>query len=180
MSPIQFSHMGVHCFDLPVMRDFYSRVMGMQVTDAGEIERGGKTVPLVFLSTDPRDHHQMVLMAGRTVDPDGVLLNQIAFRVDSLSELRGLKSMLAAEGVDEVAPVDHGTVWSLYFTDPEGNRVEAFVDTPWMVVQPRVAPLDLSRSDAEIAAHTESQIRDAPSFRPIADWREEFARTLAV
>ena len=30
-----FSHMGICCFDLKKMEDFYTRVIGMQVTDRG-------------------------------------------------------------------------------------------------------------------------------------------------
>ena len=47
-----------------------------------------------------------------------------------------------------------------------------------MVSQPRREPLDLSLSDAAIAAQTERGIAGAASFAPRAAWREEFARTL--
>ena len=43
---------------------------------------------------------------------------------------------LAAAAVDSVIPVSHGNAWSLYFTDPEGNGLECFVDSPFHVAQP--------------------------------------------
>ena len=54
---IQFSHMGIHCFDVEAMRGFYTRVMGMRVTDEGVAPINGRETGLVFLSTDPREHH---------------------------------------------------------------------------------------------------------------------------
>ena len=46
--------MGIHCFDVEAMRGFYTRVMGMQVTDEGVAPINGRETRLVFLSTDPR------------------------------------------------------------------------------------------------------------------------------
>ena len=40
--------------------------------------------------------------------------------------------------------MDHGNAWSLYFRDPEGNRLEVFCDTQWYVEQPCLEDLDLS------------------------------------
>ena len=66
---------------------------------------------------------------------------------------------------------------AISFPDREGNRLAAFVDSPWMVSQPRREPLAVA-SDAEIAAQTARGIAGEGSFAPRAAWREEFARTL--
>ena len=55
---ISFSHFGIHVTDLPLMEEFYTRVIGLVVTDRGPL-RDGST--LAFLSRDPDEHHQMVL-----------------------------------------------------------------------------------------------------------------------
>ena len=57
---IGLSHFGVSCFDLDRMEDFYTRVLGFTVTDRGMA--GG--MKLVFLSRDPREHHQLLLNTG--------------------------------------------------------------------------------------------------------------------
>src|SRR3954467_6440126 len=72
-------HTGFWVHDLEKMRDFYSRVIGLTVTDEDE-ERG-----IVFLSSRPdEEHHEFVLQRGRTA-PDGAkLTHQVSWRVDSL------------------------------------------------------------------------------------------------
>ena len=42
---------------------------------------------------------QLVLVDGRRTAPGNVLLNQIAFRVESLARLRRLRAALDADGV---------------------------------------------------------------------------------
>jgi catechol 2,3-dioxygenase len=40
----------------------------------------------------------------------------------------------------------HGNAMSIYFRDPEGNRLEVFMDTPWYCEQPLREPIDLDRA----------------------------------
>jgi catechol-2,3-dioxygenase len=67
--------------------------------------------------------------------------------------------------------VSHGNALSVYFRDPEGNRIELFVDTPWYVQQPLRIPMDMSGSDAEIWAWAEREARRQPGFQPVEEWR---------
>src|SRR3546814_14306532 len=142
--------MGIFVRDRAAMEAFYADVLGLKVTDRGTFN--GRD--LVFLSGSPREHHQIVLASGRNDGPGVNVLNQISLKAGSLDSLRALSGRLAEAGVpaDDVAPVDHGTAWSLYFPDPDGNRVEAYTATPWYVPQPAAERLDLSLSDVEIAA----------------------------
>lgn len=173
---LSISHVVFHCFDIDPMIDFYTRIMGMRITDQGTIDGPDyKGARIVFMSNDPRDHHQLALAEGRTAERGSVLVHQVSYRHDSLARLRALKQRLEDEGA-VVTPANHGTHWSMYFEDPDGNRIEAFVDTPWYVAQPMWRDLDLSQSDEEIASTTEAMFRDDPSFRPLEDWRAEFAR----
>ena len=54
--------------DLVRMRDFYTRVLGFTVTDEGEQPTEHGKIGFVFLSRDPRDHHQIVLASGGADD----------------------------------------------------------------------------------------------------------------
>ena len=156
------------------MEDFYTRVLGFSVTDRGLL---GAT-RLVFLSRDAREHHQIVLASGR---PEGLpfnSINQISFRMAELSGLREMHRRLAAEKVRDLYPVSHGNALSVYFLDPEGNRIELFVDTPWHCRQPLRIPLDISLSDEEIWAWVEAEARKQPDFMPIDDWRAQQARLM--
>jgi catechol 2,3-dioxygenase-like lactoylglutathione lyase family enzyme len=162
-----FSHMGIFVTDPARMEDFYTRVLGFAVTDRGML---GSTA-LVFLSRDAREHHQIVLAAGRPGGPGFNPINQISFRMADFAGLREMHRRLEREGVQELAPVSHGNALSVYFRDPEGNRIELFVDTPWYVQQPLRIPMDMRGSDAEIWAWAEREARKQPGFQPVEEWR---------
>jgi catechol-2,3-dioxygenase len=164
---LSFSHMGIFVTDPARMEDFYTRVLGFAVTDRGSL---GK-VSLIFLSRDPRDHHQIVLASGRPAQAGFNPINQISFRMADLTGLREMHRKLEEEGVSELSPASHGNALSIYFKDPEGNRIEIFVDTPWYVAQPVRVPIDMKLSDAEIWAWAERDARARPGFRPVEEWR---------
>jgi len=163
-----FSHLGIHVSDLAAMEAFYTRALGLLATDRGALP-GGTT--LVFLSRDPDEHHQIVLVTGRPPGVDFNVVNQISFKLGSLGDLKAMHARLRSEGIKEFRIVTHGNAWSVYFADPEGNRVELFVDTPWHTPQPCAEPFDIEASEAAILAETEALCRKRPGFRSRAEWR---------
>lgn len=173
---LSFSHMGVFVRDMRRMRDFYERAMGYVLSDEGVIA-GAR---IAFLTMDPDEHHQLVLMEGRPADEHFNTVNQISFRADSLAELRALfRAMQDEPGVTQLNGRTHGNAWSVYFRDPEGNRVEVFVDSPWHVAQPISEPFDIMQDDAAVLAATEARVKRESSWRPRAEWRAELAARLA-
>lgn len=172
---LAFSHVGFHVTNLERMASFYTRFLGFTVTDRGRLGEA----ELVFLSRDPAEHHQIVLVAGRPAGLAFNPINQISFRVDGFAGLRTLYNRLCAEELPEIAPVSHGNALSVYFRDPEGNRIELFVDTPWYVEQPLRIPMDMNRSDDELWRWAEETARRQPGFRPAESWRAEIARRMA-
>jgi len=173
-----FSHMGMFVADVARMEDFYTRVMGFTVTDRGDLETPRGHVTIVFLSRDPREHHQIVLAGGRPADLAFNPINQISFRLEDLAGLRQMHARLKGEAVSEIAPVSHGNALSVYFRDPEGNRIELFIDTPWYVDQPLRIPLDLGLPDEALWARVEAEARKLPGFRPVEEWRAAIARKM--
>lgn len=167
-----FSHMELYVTDMAAMRAFYEGVLGFTVTDEGGL--GGER-RLLFLSRDPGEHHQLVFSTGRPAEPGFSVLNHISFRVENLVALREVWRRVSAAPHGPVEQVTHGISWSVYFRDPEGNRVECFVDTPWYTPQPCREPIDFARSDAEILQETEALCRERPGFRPRAEWQAELA-----
>ena len=173
---VAFSHVGLFVHDLERMEGFYRRVLGFTVTDRGELPTpAGGRVGLVFLSRDPSEHHQLVLATGRPSTVGFNVVNQISFRVRDLAALRRFHSVLEGERVRALAPVTHGNAISLYFHDPEGNRIELFFDTPWYCAQPVREPVDLDRSDADVLAETERLARSQPGFTTREAWMAELA-----
>jgi len=175
---VRFSHIGIHVHDIEVMVDFYTKLLGLEVTDRGRLPLPGEP-EIVFLSADPKEHHQIALVEGRQDGGiRGGVINQLSFHVASLSELRAMKTAAEKAGVEGFMPLNHGRGWSLYFSDPEGNGIECFVDSPWHVRQPVVDPLDLSLPDEEILARTEADYQNAPDFQSMKTWEDAFARRL--
>jgi catechol 2,3-dioxygenase-like lactoylglutathione lyase family enzyme len=135
-------HVGVYVQDMPVMVDFYTSVLGMEVTDRGEDDR------IVFLSARPREeHHELALAKSADHRTDA---QQISFTVGSLQDLKTLYQRIKAEGrpIDRV--VNHGIAFGCYFRDPEDNRIEVYWSTGKEYPQPHGEPIDLEADDAEL------------------------------
>jgi catechol-2,3-dioxygenase len=174
-----FSHMGMFVADLAKMQDFYTRVLGFTVTDHGELETPRGKIDLAFLSRDPKEHHQIVLATGKPAELKFNPINQISFRMADFAGLREMYRRVLGEKVKELYPVSHGNALSVYFQDPEGNRIELFVDTPWYVQQPLRIPMDMRLSDEELWRWAEAEARKQPGFKPVEEWRAEMARRMA-
>lgn len=172
-----FSHFGIHVTDLARMEDFYTRVLGLLVTDSGTL-RNGPT--LVFLSRDPDQHHQMVLVTGRPPGAGYNVVNQISFKLPTLADLKAMHARVREDGIKEFRIVTHGNAWSAYFADPEGNRVELFVDTPWHTPQPFAEPFEIEAPVEAILKQTEALCRSRPGFVSRAEWRKAQAERMGV
>jgi catechol-2,3-dioxygenase len=170
------SHVGVSCFDIDLMIDFYTEVFGLQVTDKGP----GHTFPfmLAFLSGKADQHHQLALAQNRPAGAPSTVM-QLSFKVQSLDELREARTRALRKGASKMRGLNHGNALSIYCVDPEENTVEVYLDTPWYVAQPHGDPLDLDKPDAVIWAETERIVRVDPTFKPVAQWTREFADRLA-
>lgn len=169
----RLTHVGLYTRNLDKMVDFYTKVFGLTVTDRGEISGPAK---MVFMSSDPDEHHQFVLVEGRPDDAEFNVAQQLSFLVDSLDELRTMRDRIAAAGMDIARTTTHGNAWSIYFYDPDENRVEVYAHTPWHVPQPHAHPFDLSLSNEEIMKQTEAHCREDPGFMP----REQRQKKMAA
>jgi catechol-2,3-dioxygenase len=178
MATATLSHFGIHVTDADRMADFYTRVVGLLVTDRGQLPNGGPA--LTFLSHDPDEHHQLVLVTGRPPGIEHNVVNQISFKLPTLEDLQAMHRRLKDEGIKEFRIVTHGNAWSIYCPDPEGNRVEFFVDTPWHTPQPFAEPFDIEAPVAKIMADTEAICRSRPGFGSRADWRQAQVERMGV
>jgi catechol 2,3-dioxygenase len=180
MSPsfdLQFSHVGIYVTDLAKMTDFYHRVLGFPITDRGPLHGA----EMVFFSRNPREHHQVVLVAGRPPGLPPKVINQLSFRVAGFGELqRFYRRIRAAAEASDIHPICHGHAWSVYFRDPEGNRIETYTDTPWYVHQPIREVMDFDLPEAEILRQTEALCRSLPGFKSAEEWRRDAAQEIAT
>ena len=170
----RLSHVGLYVFDVPKMIDFYTKVLGFVISDRAEDGR------ITFLSRNPSDHHQVVLVRGRTTDATVPMVQQVSFNVGTLANVKRAFGKVREAGCKVVEPRCHGNAWSVYFSDPEGNRVEMFCDTPWYVPQPLGYAIDLDKSEDELYRETEAICRAKPGFKPMEEWRAEISRKIAA
>jgi catechol-2,3-dioxygenase len=164
---ISLSHFELYVDDINQMHEFYTGYLGFVVTDRGQGPNG-----MVFLSRNPEEHHQLVLNPRPSRQVVESPLDHISFRVSTLDDVRRFYCRLITSPEIVVDAVSHGTTWSLYFRDPEGNRLELFCDTPWHVEQPCKFKIDMDLEDSELYEYTELKIRDLPGFKPVDEWRQ--------
>ena len=162
--PIQkLGHVGIWAQDLPRMRDFYSRVVGLQIAD--------ETDTACFMSSNPdREHHEFVLFAS---GPDQkTCVQQISFSCSRLEDVVAYYQRFKDEGVRFRSVTSHGNAVGLYFFDPEDNVIEVYWTTPWKAHQPYGVAVDLTRDldevkrliEADVAAYGATGHRDPESF----------------
>ena len=176
---LRLAHATLAVRDLDRMVAFYGDVLGFLVTNRGEPVPG--MGEMVFMSQTAAEHHQIVLVHTPDANTPGFMFAEhMAFRTTSLDEIRDLADRLAAAGNTSGVPISHGNAWSLYFTDPEGNGIEIFIDSPFHVAQPHGSALDLSASDAEIEANERAALEGKAEFKPFEQWRAEMTARLAA
>jgi catechol-2,3-dioxygenase len=171
------SHFGIHVTDGARMEAFYTGVLGLLVTDRGALPHGPT---LTFLSHDPDQHHQLVLVTGRRPGVEYNVVNQISFKLPTLADLKAAHARVREDGIKEFRIVTHGNAWSVYFPDPEGNRVELFVDTPWHTPQPYAEPFDIEAPVEAIMAETEALCRRREGFVSREAWRRTQVERMGV
>lgn len=176
--PPMLEHVGLNVYDLKSMVGFYSRVMGLHVTDQGKMSR--INADIVFMSSDPELHHQLVLASGRPETARPGAINQVSFRVRSLGGLKEVLRRLDREGIETLDRMDHGNAWSIYFKDPEENVIEVYAKSPWHVPQPCRLELDLEQSDDEIVAITARRVKDIPGYMLAAEREAEMRKRMGA
>ena len=121
-------HLVLRVKDVNRSKKFFEEVLGFPVV--GQNERG-----MVFFSTDAKDnHHMLALVPGKegaaTPRPDHIGMQHVSFELGSFAELQEAYRHLKANGVPIEYTVFHGVTKSVYFFDPDGNRLEVYCNVP--------------------------------------------------
>lgn len=177
---LKFSHVGFFVTDLDRQVNFYLNVLDFTLTDRGFLEGPDGPMQLAFMSRDPDEHHQIVLISGRPAEISFNVINQISLKADSIGTLQQFHRRLKLEAVTELTSVTHGNALSVYFRDPEGNRVELYVDTPWYVSQPCRVPAPIELPPDELLAWAETHARTLEGFRTRGEWRRDMAIRMGI
>ncbi|KAI1365995.1 Glyoxalase/Bleomycin resistance protein/Dihydroxybiphenyl dioxygenase [Xylaria arbuscula] len=124
LSPKYLAHVVLKTGDLPTMSKFYQAFLGARVNFEDE--------NLCFLAYD-EEHHRVALIgipnlpAVKAV-PAAAGLDHIAFAYGSLADLLTAYTQRKALGITPAWCTNHGPTTSMYYHDPDGNRIETQVD----------------------------------------------------
>jgi catechol-2,3-dioxygenase len=123
VSPAKFAHFVLVTRDMPRLRDWYVTVLAGRVIYENPI--------LCFISYDD-EHHRVAIGAFPGVEERGqgvrVGLHHTAFTYRDLGELLQTYRRLQKKRIEPYWCVNHGPTTSMYYRDPDGNRVELQVD----------------------------------------------------
>jgi catechol 2,3-dioxygenase len=173
----RLTHLGVYTDHPEAMRDFYAAVLGLVVSDTGFGHKFPRRI--IFMTGNPEEHHQFVLVVREPGDPQGGALFQVSFKVQSLDDLRAVTARAVARHATGLRKMNHGNSWSVYFDDPDRNAVEIYMDTGWYVPQPFADDLLLDLPDAELRRRTDERVLAVAGTMPRADWSARIAVKIA-
>jgi catechol 2,3-dioxygenase len=120
----KLGHIVLKVRDAARSRDFYTRALGLRVAHE-DLKQG-----TVFLSFG-REHHELALFqmaTGETPDAAQPGLHHMAWQLGSFEELQAAYRELKAAGIPIESTIEHNVTRSVYFPDPDGNRVELYCD----------------------------------------------------
>jgi len=120
---LRLAHVVFQTNRVKAMRDFYCHLLQAEIVFENE--------HMCFITYDD-EHHRLAFMAmpGGLLErpPNGVGLMHSAYTFESLDALLARYSLLKDDGLEPVAPVQHGPTTSLYYRDPDGSLAELQID----------------------------------------------------
>lgn len=117
------THLSLFVKDPEVSARWYEDVLGM----ARHAENGSQWIMMGF---GPKHHDIALIRAEEGAQLGGIGLQHYGFEIDGdETTLRRLYGMLIKKGVTIIKTTDHEVGIGLYFTDPDGIRLEFFLET---------------------------------------------------
>ena len=125
--PMYLQHVNVYVRNVERSKKWYEELLGLHVYEY----RPGWAA---FLSADQEQSHEVALMQLGDDAPlqskGQVGLNHMAWRLESLDDLKEFYRKLKVEGQPIERIIDHGISLGIYLRDPDGNGVEVFYEMP--------------------------------------------------
>jgi catechol 2,3-dioxygenase-like lactoylglutathione lyase family enzyme len=136
--PAMLSHVAYITRDTAATADFYTRLMGMELVNAvldDAIPSTGEPIPYFHSFFRMADGSTVAFFEAPELppllpDPHPAYdtFQHLALQVDSTEAVDRWYAWLEHHGVEVLGPVDHKIIYSIYFHDPNGNRLE--ITTP--------------------------------------------------
>lgn len=125
--PVKFAHVVYMTRRFEEMIAWYEQVFEARVVYQN---------PAFAFMTYDEEHHRFAFANLDLMKPDGerqgergdIGVNHVAYTYADAGDLLDTYKRLKASGIAPYWPVHHGTTMSLYYRDPDGNRMEFQVD----------------------------------------------------
>lgn len=125
--PVKFAHVVYQTRRFEEMIDWYQKVFEAEVVY--------QNPALAFLTYDD-EHHRFAFANMAAFKPDSaeiekrgeIGVNHVAYTYANIGELLENYARLQEAGITPYWPIHHGITLSLYYRDPDGNRMEFQVD----------------------------------------------------
>jgi catechol-2,3-dioxygenase len=125
----KLGHVLLKVADTERSKKFYSELLGFEVVEE-DPQHGG-----VFMTLG-EDGHNLDLSpvdnpaSAQRPSPGQLGVHHVAFKVESFAALKDAYFTLQDQGVEILRAIDHVSQKSIYFNDPDGNRIEIYYDEP--------------------------------------------------
>jgi catechol-2,3-dioxygenase len=118
IKPAKFAHFVLRVRSLDESIAWYQTVLGMEMVH--------RSTKIAFMTYDD-EHHRIALVETPVqveTPPGAPGLDHVAYTLESLGDLLATYRRLKSKGILPAWPINHGLTTSLYYADPDGNRVE--------------------------------------------------------
>ena len=118
----RIGHVHIKVSNLKKSEEFYMKIFSLKIS-----ERVGNYLFLSF----GKGHHDLALQEVPNAEQpteNMTGLYHFAIEVDNLGQLADIYFKLKKRKI-QMSPVDHGISKTVYFSDPDGNGIEVYVDT---------------------------------------------------
>lgn len=139
--PKGLHHVGYVTADAAKTTDFYTRVLGMRFIGTvinEKVPSTGDDYPYIHLFFEMGDGSTIAFFESLGLPPPAAashaaytVFNHLALDVETPQAVDVWAQHLRDQGVEFIGPIDHGVIYSLYFQDPNGVRVELTCTTGW-------------------------------------------------
>lgn len=137
--PKMLHHTAYMTMDTEATVDFYCNVLGLELVSAvvdDEVPSTGDPFPYLHLFFRLGDGSTIAFFEAPGIPapapsshPAYNVFNHLALDVKTKENVDRWAERLEALGVDHIGPVDHGIIYSVYFRDPNGHRLELTTTT---------------------------------------------------
>lgn len=132
--PRMLHHAAHVTHDVAATVDFYTRVLHMKLVSSvidDAVPSTGDPFPYIHVFFELADGSTIAFFESLDLPPEAEpthaaygVFNHFAMEAGSVEEVDRWAAELREQGVDVLGPVNHGIIYSIYFHDPNGIRLE--------------------------------------------------------